>query len=51
MSNQAIIFLKRNGFEKMEPSSYANDKCNAVIKNDNYELADNYGNVIYSKTN
>lgn len=44
-----VKFLKNNGFKSMELGSYANDKCNVVITSNNYEVADNRGDAIYSK--
>lgn len=44
-----IDFLKMNGFKSMELGSYANDKCNVVITPNNYEVANNNGDVVYSK--
>ena len=44
-----IEFLKKNGFEKIEPSSYVNDRCNVVFEDNHYAVADNEGNTMYSK--
>ncbi|CAL67419.1 hypothetical protein [Christiangramia forsetii] len=44
-----IKFLKKNGFKNMELGSYANDLCNVVINSNEYEVADNEGNTMYSK--
>jgi len=44
-----IEFLKRNGFEKIEAGSYANNICNVVIKNNSYAVSNNNGDAMYSK--
>ena len=49
VAKPVIEFLKKNGFERMEPSSYANDRCNVVFGEHYYEVADSEGNVSYSK--
>lgn len=43
-------FLEANGFEEIEPDSYANDYCSVVISELGYEVANNEGNVIYSSS-
>ncbi len=43
-----IAFLKRNGFKRMEMGSYANENCNVVITSNNYEVANNNGDTMYS---
>lgn len=43
-----VQFLKRNGFEKTEPNSYANNMCNIVITDVVYEVADSEGGIMYS---
>jgi hypothetical protein len=49
--NYAEQFLLSNGFQMMEENSYANDVCNVIINNEDgiYEVADNKGDVMYSK--
>lgn len=44
-----VSFLKENGFKTMERNSYANNKCNIVITPDNYEVANNNGDTMYSR--
>lgn len=50
---KVIEFLEKNGFERMEEDSYANDWCNVVFESNGkrrwYAVADNEGNAIYSK--
>jgi len=47
--NEVIGFLKRNGFERMEKNSYANDKCNVTFEEYGYYgVSDNEGNTMYS---
>ena len=46
---EVIGFLKRNGFKRMEKNSYANDMCNVVIKTDGYEVANEFGDAMYSR--
>ena len=47
-----IGFLKRNGFERMEVNSYANDRCNVVFQEGGgYAVANSEGDVIYSLDN
>lgn len=48
--NEVIGFLIKNGFDRMETNSYANDKCNVVINNNGgyYAVANNLGDVMYS---
>ena len=48
VKKQVIEFLKRNGFKKIEPNSYANDICNVVINDWNYAVSNNRGDAIYS---
>jgi len=44
-----IDFLKRNGFEEIEPNSFVNDRgCNVVIEDKEYAVADTEGYVDYS---
>lgn len=44
-----IDFLKINGFERTELGKYANNKCQVVITSNNYEVANNRGDTMYSK--
>ncbi len=46
--NKVIEFLKRNGFEKMDKNSYANDRCNVVFEENGYSVANSNGDAIYS---
>lgn len=46
--NEVIRFLKNNGFKKIEPKSYVNDKCNVIIDINGYWVANNNGDTMYS---
>lgn len=43
MKNTTISFLKRNGFNKMETNSYANELCNVVYEDGMLSVINNNG--------
>ena len=49
MKRLIIAWLKRNGFQKMEANSYANDVCDVVLLGKSVAIADNNGNAQYGE--
>ena len=46
--NKIIKFLKQNGFNRCEKNSYSNHRCNVVITELGFEIANNNGDCMYS---
>lgn len=47
-----ISFLKKNGFVKVEVNSYSNPLgTNVVIDNDEVQVANSYGEILYCSEN
>lgn len=45
----AKLFLEANGFKLVEGNNhFANDMCGVVVNKENYEVANNNGDVMYS---
>lgn len=44
-----VNFLTANDFKKIDENSYANSLCNVVIEKDHYAVANNNGDVMYSR--
>lgn len=42
------VFLEKNGFNKIENNSWANDMCNVAINDTGFEVANNEGYVMMS---